>query len=209
VSLLGEFSYGGRLLLALGFLASVSGIELAVRGRSATRWRSSIALIVCGAAGAAVGVAVDLLTSSIGPAYFAVGKGLGAGPGLGARALRLGAQAGVAAGVVAGALLLLMARRPLGLLEVGRAFARILAHLGPGLGIGLAIGALVPADLVAAAGFAEVEAADRRGFALAFGAHLGAYGGALLGTLREGRRLAAAARRAGAAARSAHDHLDL
>ena len=173
-----DLPYTTRIILVLGFLLSASLLELALRGRRATRWRSSLALIGCGALGAVAGALVDLLTSALGPAYFAVGKGLGEGAGLTLRALGLGARAGVAAGVVAGAVLLRAAGRPLWAGEVLRAARGVARGAAAGLAVGLAVGAVVPTDVVGAAGF-ELRVESRRGFALAWAAHAGVYAGAL------------------------------
>src|SRR5690606_16474644 len=146
-------SFIERLGLAVVFVATASGVELALRGRRATRWRSALVLAACGSLGAALGCAIDLLTSTLGPAYFAVGKGLGDAPGLTLRALGLGAQAGAAAGVIVAAILLLRAGRRLSRIELRSAAARIARTVGGGVALGALAGALAPSWLVTDAGF--------------------------------------------------------
>ena len=58
------------MALVLGVIAVASLVEYLARGRRAVRWRSSLLIVICGALGAVVAVAVDMLTSSISTEYF-------------------------------------------------------------------------------------------------------------------------------------------
>jgi len=64
----------------------------------ATRWREYRLVVVGGLVGAVFGMVNDVVTSSIPPEYFTLGKGLAGGDGLQTRAALLGMQAGSSAG---------------------------------------------------------------------------------------------------------------
>ncbi|MDA1266141.1 MAG: hypothetical protein O2816_13755 [Planctomycetota bacterium] len=173
-----DLPFGVRVGLALAFLACVSMIELARRGREAVRWRLSLVLVGCALLGAGFGIAVDSITVRLSPDYFAWGKALGDGPGLTGRALRLGSMAGGSAGVTYGAILIVAAR--------GRAVSAPLRHAWSipclaALG-GLAGGLLAP-WLRTVPDEAPFLDPSREGQALlrVWCAHSGVYLGSLLG----------------------------
>lgn len=98
-----DLPFPQRLLVLASALVLVSLIELAIRGRSAVRWRYSIFVALSGTLGATHGAAHDAVTSMISPEYFAVLKGLG-WDDLRVKAIILGAQAGCSFGVIVAAL---------------------------------------------------------------------------------------------------------
>lgn len=98
-----DLPFPQRLLVLASALVLVSLIELAIKGRSAVRWRYSIFVVLSGTLGAAHGAAHDAVTSMISPEYFAVLKGLG-WDDVRVKAITLGAQAGCSFGVIVAAL---------------------------------------------------------------------------------------------------------
>lgn len=72
-------------------------------------------LLVVGAFGAVFGVLIDMITSSISPVYFSVGKGIAEGPGFRGAVIALGAQAGFCAGLVGAGILLVVNAQRLGM----------------------------------------------------------------------------------------------
>ncbi|MCA8959579.1 MAG: hypothetical protein KDC38_03655, partial [Planctomycetes bacterium] len=148
-------------------------------------------LLGSAAFGAAVGMGIDALTSSISIDYFVLGKGVAAGPGLGGRIALLGARAGTSAGVIAAAVLLIANPVPRDALRMWRCVPLVLlGALVGGAGLGL---------IQVGTGWPEIESLrgvlpeDRaRHFESVWALHLGIYGGAILGlivaTLRWRRR---------------------
>jgi hypothetical protein len=163
---------------------SLALLDRVRRGREATRWRALPAIVIGWCGGAVLGVAIDRITVSIAPAYFAIGKQLGGEPGLVGRALLLGAAAGAGAGLCFG-------------MAIGRHPAPIAVHLrqagwtavlvAAGLGLGLAIGrAVEPPER---APWAQGVTTVRWG-------HTGVYVAGLVGTLAACRARGRSARRA-------------
>jgi hypothetical protein len=171
----------------------LSAVEFAIRGPRATRWRSSLFLIGAGIAGAAAGAWVDGITSSISPAYFAIGKGLGQETGLQRRAIHLGLQAGCSAGVLVGGILLATA-------IVGQRRAAPIRSLVATLRYPL-LGALLFGTMAGGLGALAIPTsclgdfstilspAEQRPFLTVWSAHAGVYAGTLLGTLLGARRI--------------------
>jgi hypothetical protein len=93
------FSY--RIALFLFLIGAVTLLDIIRHGQSSSRWKEALFILTVGMCGAVYGLLHDLVTSSISPEYFSMGKGLGDSPGLQQRALSLGAQAGFAAGAIA------------------------------------------------------------------------------------------------------------
>ena len=167
-----------RLGLLAGFLAAVAGIERAVRGKSAGRWREYLVWCAFGVAGGLFGVAVDLVTFHMSPAYFELGKGISE-ESLG-DALGLGFEAGFLAGMVVGGLFL-WAARP------GLEYGRIALHLAWPVGLGLLGAILNPVvlrlDLIFALQdmLAVLSAPQAERFVTVAQIHLGLYAGGFVG----------------------------
>jgi hypothetical protein len=103
------FSYRVALLLGLMLVASL--VDLFRNGARAVKFREYGFVIIAGALGAIVGFVNDLITSSISPDYFILGKGLEEGPDLRLQAGLFGMRVGFSAGVIGGAVCLYASRR--------------------------------------------------------------------------------------------------
>ena len=199
---LSDVTLGWRIVAALAFLGVVSAVDLARNGARATRWRGSLFLIAAGAAGAGFGVAVDLVTSSISEAYFAVGKGLGRGPELLARILALGVRAGLSAGVLIGCVYLAANHvRSADSPGPTRALFRLLVHpLAGAVVVGALLGALAATILpleLAGSWRTELTPDEVRPFLTVWSIHGGLYLGGAAGAavgVRSIRRHGRAAR---------------
>ncbi len=106
-----HFPFSYRIALLLGLMLVVSLVDLFRNGARAQKFREYGFIIITGAVGAVVGFANDLITSSISPEYFILGKGLEAGPDLRLQAGLLGLRVGFSAGVIGGAVCLYASRR--------------------------------------------------------------------------------------------------
>ncbi len=104
-------SFATRFILLLGLMLVLSVIDLCLNKGKATRYREYGFILVTGALGAAIGWGNDLITSSISPDYFVLGKGLTEGATLRMEACLYGMQVGFSAGVIGGAISLFAARR--------------------------------------------------------------------------------------------------
>jgi len=87
-----------------------SAVDRWRHGAAATRPKEYGFIWLTGIIGGLAGGINDLITSSISPDYFILGKGLAAGEGFRMRAVLFGAQEGVSAGVIAGAVCVYVAR---------------------------------------------------------------------------------------------------
>jgi hypothetical protein len=96
--------YWWRLAALVLLMAGVAAIDRRRHGERASRWREYGFVLGAGGAGSLFGLLNDLVTSSICPEYFTVGKGLAPGAWLPLRAGLLGMKAGFSAGAVAGAI---------------------------------------------------------------------------------------------------------
>ncbi len=103
------FFYRVALLVALMLIVSLA--ELYRKRTQATKFREYGFILLTGALGAGIGSVNDLITSTISPEYFTLGKGLDEGPGLRLQAMFFGMQEGFSAGVIGGAVCLFAARR--------------------------------------------------------------------------------------------------
>ena len=177
--------YAYRVVAVLLFLGLASAIELAVRRGEAVRWRASLLILAMSCVGALVGVGVDAVTSSISPAYFAVGKGLGWEAGFRGRVLVLGIQAGISGGVVAGCVLAYCNyRKQAPCLPVARVLRMVryplvvTAVFAAALGV---LAALVPPEGLSEVARSVVDTPSAHRFITAWAVHVGAYLGALVG----------------------------
>ena len=105
------FPFSYRIILLLGLMVVVASVDFYRKGPQATKFREYGFVVITGAIGAAVGLVNDLITSSISPEYFILGKGLEEGPGLRVQAGLFGLQVGCSAGVIGGAISLYASRR--------------------------------------------------------------------------------------------------
>jgi hypothetical protein len=105
------FPFSYRVVLLLGLMLVVALVDFYRKGPQATRFREYGFVVIAGAIGAAVGHVNDLITSSISPDYFILGKGLEDGPDFRVQAGLFGLQVGFSAGVIGGAICLYASRR--------------------------------------------------------------------------------------------------
>ena len=106
-----HFPFSYRIVLLLGLMILVALVDFYRKGREATKFREYGFVIIAGTIEAAVGLVNDLITSSISPDYFILGKGLEDGPNLRIQAGLFGLQVGFSGGVIAGAVCLYASRR--------------------------------------------------------------------------------------------------
>jgi hypothetical protein len=104
-----HFSY--RVALLLGLMLVVSLVDYYRNGSRAVKFREYGFVIIAGVVGAMVGFVNDLITSSISPDYFILGKGMEESPDLQIQAGLFGLQVGFSAGVIGGAVCLYASRR--------------------------------------------------------------------------------------------------
>jgi hypothetical protein len=178
--------YVTRLACLLLFFAAGALVDLAIRGRRATRWREYASILLIGCAGALAGIACDAATSAISPDYFVYGKGLVRGATLTREAMLVGARAGFSVGcIVAGALWIANGPRDgvpaLPAARIHRLSLVVLAHAAivALLSGGIATIAQLPVPYVRWAGVLRLP----QRFATVWWTHLGAYSGALLGVI--------------------------
>lgn len=103
--------YWCRIALLLLVMSLVAGVDWLRSRRTATKWKEYGFVIISGIIGTVFGFLNDLITSSISPEYFVLGKGIDPGDGLAFRAMSLGMQAGFSAGAIAGAICLYASTR--------------------------------------------------------------------------------------------------
>jgi hypothetical protein len=104
-----SFSY--RVALLIGLMLIVSLVDFYRNGAQSEKFREYGFVLIAGVVGAIVGFVNDLITSSISPDYFILGKGLEESPDLRIQAALFGLQVGFSAGVIGGAVCLYASRR--------------------------------------------------------------------------------------------------
>ena len=102
--MLEQFPFAARVILLLSLMAVISAVDLRRNGPKATRHKEYAFIITTGLLGGIIGFGNDLLTSSISPDYFTMGKGLPPGEGLQWAAGLYGLRTGFSAGIIGGAL---------------------------------------------------------------------------------------------------------
>ena len=185
--------YSVRILVLLGVLGGVAGIDLWRNGGRAGKWREYLFLLFAAATGGIFGVGVDTVTVRISPDYFEVGKGVAAGDSFLGDVLALGFQAGFFAGAVIGMVLLITNnprtdRTPL---SYPRLLRLVPLPLITALLLAVPAATLFPRDPFGlAASLAGFVPPDRiPGFLTVWGAHAGLYLGAMIGTFVAVRRI--------------------
>jgi hypothetical protein len=98
-------------LLLLGLMAVVAGVDFWRNRAQAAKYREYGFVLIAGIAGALLGWANDLITSSISPEYFTLGKALEEGGDLRWRAGVFGLKEGFSAGIIGGAICLFACAR--------------------------------------------------------------------------------------------------
>jgi hypothetical protein len=144
----------------------VAAVDVWRNRAQAAKYREYAFVLIAGIAGGLLGLANDLITSSISPEYFTLGKGLAEGGDLRWRAGLFGLKEGLSAGIIGGAVCLFacarkrsltaaQARRLLGGLWmplsgavlIGLALPRLAGRLDP-LGISASLSSLLNADQI-------------------------------------------------------------
>jgi len=152
------------------------------------RWREYGFVFIAGTAGALFGVLNDLLTSTISPAYFVVGKGIPPGAGFTTGVISLGFQAGFVAGALASCAYLYVNNPKPNTPRVSFSFL-CLRMLHPAIVaciLGLAFGLLVyfvePQSIVRRVQ-PLVAPQEARGFVSVWAIHVGLYLGLVIGVV--------------------------
>ncbi len=96
-----------RLPLLLALMAVVAWIDWRRHAERATKWREYGFLVATGFLGGLAGLAIDQITATISPEYFAVGKGIARDEYFRLQVAAFGFQAGLVAGMVIGGVFLI------------------------------------------------------------------------------------------------------
>lgn len=178
-----------RLLVGAAVLGGLAVRDLRRNGSRARLWRE-LSFIAATAAGAIVyAIGHDLVTCSICPEYFSVGKGIAAAArGFGSEVAWLATRAGWSVGVFIG-LVLVVANNPSarGRPQLShRSLGRFLAFPVAGaLSFSIALGVasvLLAQRLVRASGLDLLWLVDPEGFVVVWAIHLGSYAGVVVGS---------------------------
>lgn len=106
-----QVPYFYRLLTLIILMSAIAAYDYHRHKITATKWREYAFVVAAGLLGSIVGLVNDLVTSSVSPEYFIIGKGLPAGAGLHIRAGLLGMKAGFSAGAIAAGVFLYASTR--------------------------------------------------------------------------------------------------
>lgn len=107
----GHFPFWHRVVLLLSLLLIVAGVDFYLNRSKAAKYQEYVFLIAAGVLGSIFGFVNDIITSSISPEYFTLGKGLEEGQGLQIHAGLYGLQVGFSAGIIGGGICLYFSRR--------------------------------------------------------------------------------------------------
>jgi hypothetical protein len=183
-----HFPFWDRAACLAGLMILLAVADLCRHGRAATRHKEYAFIFLTGLIGCLAGIVTDLITSSISPDYFTVGKDVLGGAGFARRVAMFGLKQGLSAGVIAGAVSLYVSRRkskspPL-------AFGSLLGLLWMPMACGLAGALLLPltAGRSDPAGLAlkldgAIATAQVPPFLKVWWIHTGLYGGLLAGVI--------------------------
>jgi hypothetical protein len=175
-----------RAAFLAGLMAVGAVLDLRRHGRAAARYKEYAFIWLTGLIGCLAGGTADLITSSISPGYFTLGKGVLDGEGFKLRVAVFGLQEGLSAGVIAGAVCMYAGRRkcklaPLGFGEMlGLLWIPITGAIAGALLLPLAAGGSDPAGLALKMDGALL-AAQAVPFVRVWWIHTGLYGGLLAG----------------------------
>ncbi|MGD1086299.1 MAG: hypothetical protein ABSA47_16305 [Verrucomicrobiota bacterium] len=186
--MLDSFTFPYRVAFLAGLMAVAALADLCLHGRAATRYQEYTFISVTGLLGCVVGAATDLITSSISPDYFTLGKGLSGGEGFAPRVAVFGIKQGLSGGVIAGALCVYASRcktkfPPLALRELlGLLWMPVVCALAGALLFPLVAGHSDPAALALKMD-GLVSAAQVPPFLRVWWIHTGLYSGLLAGVI--------------------------
>lgn len=182
-----DLPFLSRLGILLVVLTIMATWDYRRRGAQAARWREYLFLVAVGSLGAGIGVAHDLVTSSISEDYFVIGKGLNKGVRFRASVIELGAHAGFLVAIVAAGIYLLANGRrdgtsPLSLGQLARlAWKPLVCALLGGAVLGGLATAVPPDGALRLEILRSLAAPERARFVTVWGIHIGIYSGLLLG----------------------------
>ncbi len=108
--MLDEVPYTARVVALLVVAGTAASVDLWRHKDNATRWKEYLFVLGGGLATGAFGMASDLLTSTLSPSYFILGKGLPL-DSLPQSAMELGLKAGFSGGAIASAICVWAATR--------------------------------------------------------------------------------------------------
>jgi hypothetical protein len=186
--MLARYPFWYRAAFLAGLMVIGAVLDLRRHGRAAARYKEYAFIWLTGLIGCLAGGTTDLLTSSISPGYFTLGKGLLDGEGFKLRVALFGIQEGLSAGVIAGAVFLYAGRRkcglaPLGFGEMaGLLWIPMAGAIAGALLLPLAAGGSDPAGLALKMDGALL-AGEAVPFVRVWWIHTGLYGGLLAGLL--------------------------
>lgn len=120
--MIGDFSFSSRVILLLSLMIVFAGLDLFRNGRKATRFKEYGFIVLAGIIGCCIGFFNNLMTSSISPEYFVLGKGLSEGEGLRLAAGSLGLRTGFSGGIIGGAICLFGCGRKVAFADLFRRF---------------------------------------------------------------------------------------
>jgi hypothetical protein len=196
--------FDDRFLLAVALLAGLAALKIffpVLRARQAPdrrALREYLFLLATAAAGAVFAAGLDSITSRLSPEYFTLGKGLPHDAQFALRVVARGVQSGTTAGVALGAVLLFAVGRARPAEFPHRWLFMTMALVTLAAASGAALAALIPAELAPLKLDSDTTRILGASVAARFNSvrtiHLGAYAGALAGTviaLFRCRRLAA------------------
>jgi hypothetical protein len=187
-----------RVAIGCSIFAALAGVDLARRGRAATRWREYLFLVLAVALAMAYGAINDAIAAGISWEYFFYGKGLSERLGLHtppdpaalrAAAIGVGLKATWSAGLVAGVALLIANNPRKGIARIPyRTLSKLLLLVVASAGFCAAIGAVAGRAGLLTGTNPDVAAIARENlfrptaFMTVYGMNMGAYGGGILAT---------------------------
>jgi hypothetical protein len=178
-----------RLGVLAMLMSIVAGIDWRRNGAAATKWREYAFLLAAGLLGGLIGIANDLITSTISPDYFVIGKGIPADGYFRLHVVSLGFQAGLMMGMLVGGIYLIANnpkpnRRSLPLVQLFRfALPPILTAIALAPLGALLIGRWDPLNFRSPSQLGNLlNPTQATRFLTVWGMHLGIYAGGLLGT---------------------------
>jgi hypothetical protein len=185
--------FDARFLLAVALLAGLAALKIflpVARGRQTvdrSALREYLFLLAAAGSGAAFAAGLDSITSRLAPEYFTLGKGVPQDAHFALHVAARGVQSGATAGVALGAVLLFAAGRARPAEFPHRWLFTTMALVTLAAASGASLAALTPAELAPLKLDSDTArilgASDAGRFDSVRTIHLGAYAGALAGTV--------------------------
>jgi len=179
-----------RLGLLVLLMSIVAGIDWRRNHAAATKWREYSFLLAAGLLGGLIGVANDLITSTISLDYFVIGKGIPSDDHFRLHVVSLGFQAGLLMGMLVGGIYLIANnpkpdRRSMPFVQLFRfALHPILAAIVLAPVVSVLICRWDPLNFRSPSQLGDLlTATQATHFLVVWGMHLGIYAGGLVGTI--------------------------